>query len=37
MLRTQEEGMSLGTVQSVSKGCDGQTVTPKALEFLDWV
>lgn len=29
MLRTQEEGMSLGTAQSISKSCDGQTVTQK--------
>lgn len=29
MLRTQEEGMSLGTAQSVSKSCDGQAVTQK--------
>lgn len=30
-------GMSLGTAQSISKGCDGQIVTPKALESLDRV
>lgn len=34
MLGTQEEGMSLGTAQSISKSCGGQTMTQKALETL---